>query len=161
MARARSACGDADARDMPPADVFAAVSDEIGRILYLDIATMNRFESDGTMTVVASCNDQPTTGWPVSSTWAVERDSVSGQMFRPSRPARVDDRRRGVGQAGRPRADMAGARPSVRQSSSMTGSGRGDRRLDRAMQIERRDGPLHRSIKDDGAVAPTPPAARG
>jgi hypothetical protein len=48
---------------MPPADVFAAVSDEIGR-LHLDIATMNRFESDGTMTVVAGCNDQPATGWP-------------------------------------------------------------------------------------------------
>jgi signal transduction histidine kinase len=91
------------AHGVAPAEVFAAVAEEIGRIMHLDIAAINRFESHGTMTVVANCNDRPT-GWPVNSTWPIDRDSVAGQVFRTHRPARMDDLRQapgGTGEAGR------------------------------------------------------------
>jgi signal transduction histidine kinase len=42
------------ARGAPPDEVFAAVSEEAGRLLQAGQTTMNRYEPDGTVTVVAS-----------------------------------------------------------------------------------------------------------
>src|ERR1700742_3211548 len=42
------------ARGVPPAHVFAAVTDEIARLLGADFAGMSRYEDDDTQTVVAA-----------------------------------------------------------------------------------------------------------
>ena len=45
------------ARETTPEDVFASVTEEVGKLLEIDIATMLRFETDGTATVVAAWSD--------------------------------------------------------------------------------------------------------
>jgi GAF domain-containing protein len=42
------------ARDVPPDEVFAAVTVEVVRLLPVDFARMGRYESDGTVTTVAA-----------------------------------------------------------------------------------------------------------
>jgi signal transduction histidine kinase len=78
------------AKGVAPAEVFAAVAEEIGRVMHLDIATINRFEVDATMTVVASWSER-STGWPVGSNWSLDGDSLTGQVFRTRGPVRSDD----------------------------------------------------------------------
>src|SRR5262249_17443840 len=42
------------ARGVPPEEVFAAVTEEVGRLLGVDLATMCRYEPDGTITMLAT-----------------------------------------------------------------------------------------------------------
>ena len=42
------------ARGAPPEAVFTAVTGEAGKLLAVDLATMGRYESDGTVTFVAA-----------------------------------------------------------------------------------------------------------
>ena len=77
------------ARGVPPAEVFAAVAGEVGRLLGSDLASMLRFEPDETVTVVA--------GWsreggqlPVGTRYPIEEGSLSASMLRTGRPARID-----------------------------------------------------------------------
>ena len=42
------------ARAVPPEEVFAAVTDEVGRLIPVESVAMARYESDDTMTVVAT-----------------------------------------------------------------------------------------------------------
>jgi signal transduction histidine kinase len=76
------------ARGVPPAEVFAAVAEEVGRLLGTDLAAMLRFELDETVTVVA--------GWsweggqlPVGTRYPIE-GTLSALMLRTGRPARID-----------------------------------------------------------------------
>jgi GAF domain-containing protein len=45
------------ARDVPPTEIFAAVAEEVHRVLDADWAAVHRLESDGSLTVVASDGD--------------------------------------------------------------------------------------------------------
>jgi len=76
------------ARGMEPSEVFDAVAEEIGRVLEVENTSVIRYESDGTMTVVAIWGDDSLT--PVGSNWTLEGESVSAQVFRTGRPARMD-----------------------------------------------------------------------
>ncbi len=78
------------ARDVPPAEIFTAVADEIGPLLGADEAAVVRFESDRTATVVASrgyCRHQ------LEADMRVELDDSLAitAVFRTGRSARVDD----------------------------------------------------------------------
>jgi GAF domain-containing protein len=42
------------ARGVPPEEVFAAVTEEVGRLLGTDLAGMARYDSDDTVTVLAT-----------------------------------------------------------------------------------------------------------
>jgi GAF domain-containing protein len=42
------------ARGVPPEDVFAAVTEEAGRVLRAEMTNMCRYEPDGALTVVGS-----------------------------------------------------------------------------------------------------------
>jgi PAS domain S-box-containing protein len=73
-----------------PAAVFAAVTEEVGRLLRVEDTKLIRFEGDETATVVA--------GWgasdgasPVGSNWSLEGENVSALVYRTQRPARIDD----------------------------------------------------------------------
>ncbi|WP_051324371.1 sensor histidine kinase [Candidatus Solirubrobacter pratensis] len=76
------------ARTVPPEDIFAAVADEVARILGLPRIEMVRYEDDGTATVVAASGDPP---FPVGSRWALDGPSVMALVRRTGRPGRIDD----------------------------------------------------------------------
>jgi len=60
------------ARGAAPEAVFAAVTEELVRLLGVDVATMCRYEPDGTFTVVGSAG--PTLGgWQPLASWGQER----------------------------------------------------------------------------------------
>jgi signal transduction histidine kinase len=77
------------ARGTPPGAVFAAVAEEIARILDVESAGVVRYEADATATLVASWGDAPLP--PVDSNWALEGESVTSRVFRTQRPARMED----------------------------------------------------------------------
>jgi signal transduction histidine kinase len=77
------------ARGEPPEAVFAAVLDEVGRLLPIDLAMMGRYESDRTVTCVATWR----TGAdiiPVGSRWPLKGYNLGTLVFETGRPARID-----------------------------------------------------------------------
>jgi signal transduction histidine kinase len=77
------------ARGVPPAEVFAAVAEEVGRLLGTDAAHVLRYEHDGTATLVAGWSpaDEPLL---VGTNYRVEQRTLSALMLRTGRPARTD-----------------------------------------------------------------------
>ena len=82
------------AREAAPAEVFAAVAEEVARLLGVDRIAMVRYEPDGTATVVAHHGD-PDARFPVGTSLTFEREHVEGNVaalvLDTGRPARVDD----------------------------------------------------------------------
>jgi signal transduction histidine kinase len=78
------------ARESSPADVFAAVTEEVGRLLQVEDTKLIRYEPDATATVMASWgqDDAPTA---VGTNWSLEGESVTSIVYRARRPARIDD----------------------------------------------------------------------
>ncbi len=78
------------AREASPEHVFAAVAEEISRLLDLDDVMINRYEADGTVTIVA---DRTTSGFgtAVQAGLPVGVHNVSSEVYRTGRPARIDD----------------------------------------------------------------------
>jgi signal transduction histidine kinase len=74
------------ARGAPPEEVFAAVAEEIKRILTAEVACVLRFEADATGTVLATRGDA--SFWPVGFNWRLE--GVVRRVYRSRRPARMD-----------------------------------------------------------------------
>ena len=73
----------------PPEEVFAAVTEEAGQLLAADQTTLSRYESDGTVTVVA--------GWstvdnalPVGARLELGGKNLTTLIWRTRRPARID-----------------------------------------------------------------------
>jgi GAF domain-containing protein len=72
--------------------VFAAVSEEIGRVLSADFTGMSRYDAGGTATVVGMWTGTDTP-WPIAIR---DRLSLGGRnvttlVFRAGQPARIDD----------------------------------------------------------------------
>jgi signal transduction histidine kinase len=78
------------ARGAPPAEVFAAVTEEAGRLLHTDYATMNRYGPDGASTVVAAWGS---TGpaFPVGTRWSLGGRNLNTLVFQTGQAARMDD----------------------------------------------------------------------
>jgi signal transduction histidine kinase len=77
------------ARGVPPSDLFAAVTEEVGRVLPVEFVSMARYETDDTMTALAvpsSLGDH----FPVGSRWPLGGKDVSTMVARTGRPARID-----------------------------------------------------------------------
>ena len=78
------------ARQPSPAEVFAAVTEEAGKLLALDSAHLIIYERDQTATVVASWNlGGPR--MPVGTRVPVEGDNIIGRVLRTQQSARIDD----------------------------------------------------------------------
>jgi len=77
------------ARAVPPAEVFAAVTREVGELLDVDSTHMGRYERDGTVTGVASWS-RVGANMPLGSRPVVEGGSVTADVVRTGRPARID-----------------------------------------------------------------------
>ncbi|MCW2965900.1 MAG: hypothetical protein JWO17_3152 [Actinomycetia bacterium] len=77
------------ARQPSPAEVFAAVAEEVGKLLHLDASQMYRYEA-GKLTVVAAWGVHGP-AMPVGKELVLGGDSVSTRVLRTLRPARIDD----------------------------------------------------------------------
>jgi signal transduction histidine kinase len=76
------------ARGTRPEEVFAAVTNEVGRLLSVDMANMCRYESDGTLTFVASAGER----FPVGSRWPLRgHKNLATLVLETGRSARIDD----------------------------------------------------------------------
>jgi signal transduction histidine kinase len=75
------------AHGMPPEGVFAAVTDEVGRLLSVDMANMCRYEADGTLTFVASAGERV----PVGSRWPLGDTNLATLVFETGGSARIDN----------------------------------------------------------------------
>jgi signal transduction histidine kinase len=78
------------ARGVPPAQVLTAVTEEAGRLLHADRATMKRYGPDGTVSVVATWT-RSGSAVPVGALEEVGGQDVHTMVFQTSRPARIDD----------------------------------------------------------------------
>ncbi len=77
------------AREPSPAEVFAAVTQEAGSLLAIDITALLRYETDGTATVVGAW-DAVGRQVPVGARLPLEGDSVAAEVLRTGRSARID-----------------------------------------------------------------------
>ncbi|MDX6726376.1 MAG: hypothetical protein QOK49_1181 [Baekduia sp.] len=76
------------ARGMPPEEVFAAVTEEVGRLFAVDLATMCRYEHDG-FAIVAMWG-RGGEALPVGSRWPLGGRNLGTLVFETGRPARID-----------------------------------------------------------------------
>ena len=77
------------AQGVPPEEVFAAVAEEVGRLLSVDLVGMARYDPDATLTYVASWG-RAVDYFPVGSRWPLVGRSVGTTVFETGRPVRVD-----------------------------------------------------------------------
>jgi signal transduction histidine kinase len=78
------------AQGVSPQDLFGAVAEEIGRLLLAANVSMGRYESDDTVTSMASWSSSgpvftPGVRWPIKGT------NVAWMVLQTGRPARIDD----------------------------------------------------------------------
>ena len=78
------------ARQPPPAEVFAAVTEAVGERFGFDVAHMFAAEDETTATVVAAWGLHGAL-FPVGERLTLEGDSAAGRALRTRRPARMDD----------------------------------------------------------------------
>jgi PAS domain S-box-containing protein len=74
------------AREAPPETLFAAVVEEVARVVDVSSAAVARFEADSSV-VVASFNDP---GFPVGSRWPHDEPSLNARVVETGKPARID-----------------------------------------------------------------------
>jgi signal transduction histidine kinase len=77
------------ARGSPPDEVFAAVVEEVGQLLPVDIAGMCRYESEGTITFLGAWG-RAGEHYPVGSQWMLGGKNLSTLVAQTGRPARID-----------------------------------------------------------------------
>lgn len=99
------------ARGTPPDDVFAAIAEELGRVIGVEGAKMVRFEPDDMATFVASWGELGG-GIPAGMRLSTRGTSVTCQIRETGGPARVDD-------FGRADGEIAAVQRSVGMSSAV------------------------------------------
>jgi signal transduction histidine kinase len=78
------------ARRVPQEELFAAVSEEVWRLLPVDFAIMGRYEPDGTATPVAAWG-AAADRFPPGSRWILDGNNLSTIVFETGRPGRIDN----------------------------------------------------------------------
>jgi PAS domain S-box-containing protein len=77
------------AREATPTEVLTTVAKEVARTLDVPLTALVRYETDGTAIQVGVWGEE--NPFPVGTSWPLDDHSVSGQVARTGRPARVDD----------------------------------------------------------------------
>jgi signal transduction histidine kinase len=80
----------------PPDDVFAAITEEAGKLLPADVTHLNRYEPDGTVTIVGSWSSAGDS-IPVGTRLTLGGTNLSTLIGETGRPARLDDYVDGTG----------------------------------------------------------------
>src|ERR1039457_3761733 len=81
------------AREVPPEEVFAAVTAEAGQLLGAHMAGMGRYESDQTVTVLATWAAEGEQHPLVPGPWPLEGSELASAVLQTGRPIRIDDYR--------------------------------------------------------------------
>jgi signal transduction histidine kinase len=76
------------ARGAPADELFAAATEEVGQVLGVDVAHLIRYESDGSVTVVAAWSENG--DHTRRSRWRIGGDNLSTRVIETCRPARID-----------------------------------------------------------------------
>jgi signal transduction histidine kinase len=81
------------ARGVPPEELFAAVTEEVGRLLGAHLAGMARYESDDAVavTVLATWAAEGEQHPLVPGPWPLEGGDLASTVFQTGRPVRIDD----------------------------------------------------------------------
>jgi signal transduction histidine kinase len=77
------------AHEAAPEEVFAAVAEEVARVLEVPLTSVVRYESDGTATQVGAWGQE--NPFRVGTRWTLDERSVSAAVARTGQPARVGD----------------------------------------------------------------------
>ncbi|HWC85990.1 MAG TPA: GAF domain-containing protein [Solirubrobacteraceae bacterium] len=77
------------ARDVPPEEVFAAVTEEVEGLLPVDFAHMGRYEQDGAITVLAT-SGTTADRFPAGRRWRLGGKNLATAVFETGRPGRLD-----------------------------------------------------------------------
>lgn len=77
------------AKGASPTAVFAAVAEEVGRLLGAPSTRLFRYEVDGTATVVSAWSEA-TLDIPVGTRLSLDGENVAASVLRTGRPARID-----------------------------------------------------------------------
>jgi signal transduction histidine kinase len=85
------------ARGAETGEVFAEVAHEVSEVMHLPIAAIQRYEDDGTMTVIAAWSDRPHPFQP-GTRWPYHASGLAARVRQTGRAGRVVDysRRRGA-----------------------------------------------------------------
>jgi signal transduction histidine kinase len=74
---------------MPPEEVFAAVTEEVGPLFSVQYTQIGRYESDGTITFVTG-SSRSGEHFPLLGRWTLGGKNLSTIVFETGRPARID-----------------------------------------------------------------------
>jgi GAF domain-containing protein len=74
----------------PPAEVFSAVAREVSEVMHLPMVGVYRYDSDGLVTVIATCSDRPHVLHP-GTRWPLDGPSMLARVHKTGRPARIED----------------------------------------------------------------------
>ena len=78
------------AQGAEPSSLFAVVAEQVARVLRVPLASVVRFEDDGTVVQRASYSERGTV-FPSDERWPLERTSALARVHAHGKPARVDD----------------------------------------------------------------------
>ena len=87
------------ARQPSPDALFAAVAEEVGRLLRVGDTAMYRYEADGTVSIVGSWGRRGA-ALPAGARLPVGGQNIAALVLRTRRPARIDDYARATGALG-------------------------------------------------------------
>jgi PAS domain S-box-containing protein len=85
------------AQGVSPDELFSAVAQEVAGIIDIPVVAVNRYEADGTFTILGIAGE---TSFTVGSRWPVEDEGIAGMILATRRPSRVDDYSTMPGQLG-------------------------------------------------------------
>jgi signal transduction histidine kinase/PAS domain-containing protein len=77
------------ASGVPPEEVFAAVTEEIGQLLSVDLASMCRYEPDRSVTMVATWGRAGESA-PVGTSWPLGGQNLATIVFETGSPGRIE-----------------------------------------------------------------------
>ncbi|MEA2305994.1 MAG: hypothetical protein QOH43_3274 [Solirubrobacteraceae bacterium] len=87
------------AHESPPAQVFAAVAAEVGRLLHVEHTELYRYEPGSAATIVADWGE-PDGAVPAGTRVTLEGENVAALVLRTGRPARLDEYAKATGSVG-------------------------------------------------------------
>jgi signal transduction histidine kinase len=88
------------AQGVEPSEVISAVTTELARFLGVQYSALWHYQSDGTVTLLAACEDDPgVKTMPVGARFSLEGESISAKVWRTARAARMDSFEKAPGSA--------------------------------------------------------------
>jgi PAS domain S-box-containing protein len=78
------------AGDVAPEQVMQTVTEEVCRLLGIPSAVLERFEADGTATIVGRYSERPPTGFEIGSSLPLDEGMSALKVLRTGEPARVE-----------------------------------------------------------------------